>query len=288
MEVFLAGGASLVANEVQTLHSPIDRAAAALGRAFAAQVGANVYCSFKDVQAFGPHYDNHDVFAVQTEGEKIWRIYETQMDTPVDLPPATEETRQWLEQMHGPLLTEVRMRPGDVLYLPRGQFHEALAVDGPSLHVTFSVTALYGRILFSLLDNAAMQFPAFRTYFPPADEAGGRALGAHLSNLATLVRDIVASPAFLAEVAMAQERLVRRPAAFALPERQALTHYRTTGRPFPSSGPALQVAWGWCTDRTRFSIEQMLGEFDFIDEAQLRAAVDAAVASGALERHPQT
>jgi hypothetical protein len=32
----------------------------------------------------------------------------------------------------------------------------------------------------------------------------------------------------------------------------------------------------------------MLGEFDFIDEAQLRAAVDAAVASGALERHPQT
>lgn len=286
VDVFLAEGASLVANEVQALHPPIDMAATALSRAFAARAGVNVYCSFKDVQAFGPHYDNHDVFAVQTEGEKIWRIYQTKIDMPVDLPPNTPETLEWLERAHGPLLTEVHMRPGDVLYLPRGQFHDALAIDGASLHVTFSVTALYGRVLFSLLDNVAMQFPAFRAYFPPAEEADGKALTAHLAELATLLRDIVASSAFRDEVAMSQERLVRRPAAFALPDRRILTQYRPTGRPFPPSGTALQVAWDWCAARARFSIEEMLGEFDFIAEERLRAAIEAAVAASALERLP--
>ena len=27
-------------------------------------------------QAFGPHFDTHDVFAIHFEGEKVWNIYE--------------------------------------------------------------------------------------------------------------------------------------------------------------------------------------------------------------------
>ena len=282
--MYLADGASVIANEVQALHPQITQAAAVLSRTFAAQVAANVYCSFKDVQAFGPHYDCHDVFAVQTEGEKVWRIYKTRIDTPVDMPPAGPDTQRWLEQTHGPLVSEIRMRPGDVLYIPRGQFHDALAVDGPSLHVTFSVTALYGRVLLTLLDHVAMQFPSFRSYFPPADEAGGQALTTHLATLATLLKDLVSSPAFRDEVAMSQERLVRRPASFTLPERASPTRYRVTGRPFPPSGTALQVAWAWCADQMQFSVEQLVAAFDFIAEPQLREGVELALAAGALER----
>lgn len=284
MDVFLTAGASLVMNEVQTLHPPITRVAATLSRAFAAQIGANVYCSFKDVQAFGSHYDNHDVFAVQTEGEKIWRIYENQIEMPVDLPPDTAETRLWLEQARGPLISEIRMRPGDVLYLPRGRFHDALAVDGASLHVTFSVTALYGRILFSLLDSAAMQLPTFRAYFPPAAEDGGRPLAAHLEQLGSLLSRLVSSQAFIDEVAMTQERLVPRPARFILPERKSETRYRTTRLAFPQGGTAAGLAYDWCTARDEFSLEHMLAELDFIEEAALRRAVDDAIASGALVR----
>lgn len=284
VNVFLTQGASLVANEMQTLHPPIAQAAAGLSQALAARIGANVYCSFKDVQAFGPHYDNHDVFAVQTEGEKIWRIYETQIEMPVDLPPDTPETRRWLEQARGPLMSEIRMRPGDVLYLPRGRFHDAIAMDGASLHVTFSAGALYGRILLSLLDSAAMQFPVFRTYFPPAAEDGGKPLAAHLKRLGTLLSDLVSSPAFLDEVAMSQQRLIPRPAQFTLPERMAETRYRITGLVFPSAGTAVSLAYDWCATRGQFSLEQLMAEFDFIDEATLRQAVDAAVASGVLVR----
>ena len=61
-----------------------------LEQTFAARVAANVYCSFKGVQAFQTHFDLHDVFAVQAEGEKTWRVYESRADAPVQtLPPAT-------------------------------------------------------------------------------------------------------------------------------------------------------------------------------------------------------
>lgn len=284
VELYLNSGASLVANEVQSLHVPIGDAATALSRAFSAQVGANVYCSFENIQAFGPHYDVHDVFAVQTEGTKVWRIYEQQLDTPVDLPPNGPETLRWLEVTRGRLVNEIVMKPGDVLYLPRGRFHDALATEGASLHVTFSVTALYGRAILSLLDNAAIQFPLFRAYFPPADEDGGRALSEHLTRLSRLVADIVASAAFRDEVAMAQERLVPRTTRFALPTRRVSVAYAPTGSPFPRTTTQIQVAYEWCAAQAHFSRDQILAEFDFIEPEALGRAVDAAEAAGAVKR----
>lgn len=284
VERFLNAGASLVANEVQSLHAPIGDAATALSRAFSAQVGANVYCSFENIQAFGPHYDVHDVFAVQTEGTKVWRIYERQLDTPVDLPPGGPETLRWLEETRGRLVREIVMNPGDVLYLPRGRFHDALATEGASLHVTFSVTALYGRAILSLLDSAAIQFPLFREYFPPAEEDGGRALSEHLARLSRLVADIVASAAFRDEVAMTQERLVPRTTRFALPARRTSPNYAPTGSPFPRTSTQIQVAYEWCAAQEHFSRDQILAEFDFIEPDALGRAVDAAEASGAVTR----
>jgi hypothetical protein len=284
VQMLIAEGASVVANEVQTLHAPIMDVAQMLSRAFAAQVGANVYCSFRDVQAFNSHFDNHDVFAIQTEGEKIWRIYETQLDTPVDLPPDGPETRQWLQQARGRVEREVHMRPGDVLYLPRGRFHDALATDGASLHVTFSVTPLYGRILFSLLDNAAMQIPAFRAYFPPAGQDDGKALEAHLRQLGGLLASLVSSPAFRDEVQMSQESLIPRPVAFDLPNRAPVTWLKPTGKPFPPGDTALGVVYGWCAQQARFGREDAIAQFEFVDPDRLAAALDAAVDAGALVR----
>jgi lysine-specific demethylase/histidyl-hydroxylase NO66 len=286
VELFLNSGASLIANEVQSLHLPIGEAATALSRAFSALVGANIYCSFENIQAFGPHYDVHDVFAVQTEGTKVWRIYEQQLDMPVDLPPNGAETLRWLEETRGRLVNEITMKPGDVLYLPRGRFHDALATEGESLHVTFSVTALYGRVILSLLDNAAIQFPLFRAYFPPADQDGGRALSEHLAQLSGLVADIVASAAFRDEVAMSQERLVPRKAKFALPVRRALQGLAPTGSPFPRASTQIQLAYEWCAAQAHFSRDQMLAEFDFIEPQALGRAIDVAEQAGALKSVP--
>lgn len=286
LEVLLAEGSSLVANEVHALHPPIAKIAALLGQTFAADVGANVYCSFGGVQAFGTHYDVHDVFAVQTEGEKVWRIYGNQIERPVDLPPDTPETRQWLQESRGPVVAEVRMKPGDLLYLPRGRYHDALAVDGASLHVTFSVTPLHGKSVFSLLERAAMQLPAFRAYLPPAGQDGGRALAGHLARLGPLLSGLVASPAFADEVAMAQEQLVLRPARFDLPARSDLIAYAPTGSPFPKGSTAVGVAYEWCSLQQRFALADLIARFDFIREADIIEAVAVAERAGALVRAP--
>lgn len=282
--VFMATGASVIAGDAQDLTPRLAEASAMLARTFAAAVGANLYCSFKGVRAFGTHYDLHDVFALQVEGEKIWRLYENRAEAPVDFPPDTPETRRWLEQSRGRLMAEVRMRPGDVLYLPRGWYHDALAQDGASLHVTFSVTPLYGRILFSLLEQAAMQDPAFRAFLPPADKDGGRALQAHIVDLGQRLARLTALPAFRDEVAMTQEKLVPRPARFALPQPLTLTAYRPTGLKGPAfAGPAAH-AMRWALSQPDFALEELIAQFDFVPETDIRAAVDQAEKAGALRR----
>lgn len=284
IETLLATGASLVANDVMYLHPPLTAITAALGEAFGAQIGANVYCSFQGVQAFGTHYDNHDVFVIHTEGEKVWNLYTTRADTPVDHMPDNANTRRHFEQTRGRILQTVTMRPGDVLYLPRGWYHDALAQDGGSLHVTFSVSPLYGRILLKLLDNAAMQISDFRAYLPPASRDGGKALAARLKSLGQLLSDISASPAFLDEVAMTQTRLVARPSSFSLPERKPTTLFSVTGHPFPRASTGVQVAYDWMRFERQFSIEDAVARFDFVSEADIRAGVEAAVAAGAVQK----
>lgn len=284
VEVFMGLGASLVGNEVTGLHPPVSAVAAALGQTYGARIGANVYCSFQGVRAFGTHYDNHHVFVVQTEGEKVWNLYQARAENPVEDPADNEETRQWLERTRGPILQTVTMKPGDVLYLPRGWYHDALAKDGPSLHVTFSVAPLYGRILFQLLDHAAMQNPAFRSYLPPVGRDGGAALKAKVAEMSDFLSRLMASPAFLDEIVMAQERQVIRPASYALPERKPLTIYKTTGKPFPPSSTLVAGAFEWARTQQRFALEDLIAECDFAPEADVRAGFEAALAVGAVQK----
>jgi hypothetical protein len=283
VQVMMAMGATVIANDVGALTPSLRAVCDTLRTTWAASVAANVYCSFKGVQGFGPHYDTHDVFAVQTGGEKVWRLYRNRETDPVDYPGEGEEVRRYLASACGPVMQEVRMRPGDVLYIPRGWYHDALAVDGPSLHVTLSVTPLYGRILFRLLESAAMQDPAFRAWLPPATQGDGKPLAAHLADLGQRLATLSASPAFAREIAMTQQRLIGRSSEYRLPERIALTRFSPTGLMLPAnSGPAA-VAMEWAMAQPRFVLEDMIAQFDFVPEVDLRAAVEAAVKAGALK-----
>lgn len=286
MAGLLSMGASVIAEEAQSLTPQLRAASRALGREFAALTAANIYCSFKGVQAFGPHYDLHDVFAVQTEGEKIWRLYANRAEAPTAYPKLEDErqVRRWLDQTKGALMSEIRMRPGDMLYLPRGWYHDAIAVDGASLHVTFSVTPLYGRILFRILEEAAMEDPAFRAWLPPGDRQGGDALSAVLADLGRRLADLAASPVVRDEVVMAQERLNPREATFDLPRRPGLTILRRTGLPAPRmDGLAAQVV-EWAVGQPQIALEDVIAQFDFIPERVVRDALANCEKVGALKR----
>lgn len=284
IEVFLAQGASLVTDDVGALHPALAQLSQALSKEFAAQIGANIYCSFKNVQAFGPHFDLHHVFAIQVEGEKVWKLYRNRMPDPVDMPVAGDGLPQWFRNNCGPVMTEVTMKAGDVLYLPRGWFHDALAKDGPSLHVTLSVTPLYGRILFSLLENAALQDADFRRYFPPAAKDGGKALQAHLTKLGQKLAQLCAHPAFTDEVAMAQNRLVPRNGHFALPVTSKPVRYQVQPLAAPYFSGPVAHAMHYAYSVREFTVEDVIARYDFVRVEDIRAAIDTAISTGSLKR----
>jgi ribosomal protein L16 Arg81 hydroxylase len=217
---FLAQGASLVGNAVETIAPDMRAVAAALGDRLGGLIGANLYVSFKAIGGFGPHYDLSDVFAFHCEGEKTWRIYEGQADTPVAFPAGEEaQVREHFRRSAGRVVAEVKMQPGDVLYLPRGRYHDALAQSDASLHVTFSVLPHTGKVMLRLLEQAALLDPSFRRYLPEARIEGEAALAQRLSELGDKLKAIAASPAMVQAVAQQQDVIRSRVAAYELPNR---------------------------------------------------------------------
>jgi ribosomal protein L16 Arg81 hydroxylase len=229
IHAFLAMGASLVADSVEDASSELRRVTAMLSERFLGTSGANAYCSFRGIQAFHSHCDLHDVFAVHTEGEKVWRIYENRAPDPVEQYQG-EDAQALIERTKGRVMMEVRMRPGDLLYIPRGFYHDALASSEASLHVTFSLAPHTARVLFRLLEQMAMQDPDFRAYLPDGREGEGRPLADRLGALADKAAALMRTPLFGNAVLNRQLALAKPYREVSLPERPVMDFYMRTQR----------------------------------------------------------
>jgi ribosomal protein L16 Arg81 hydroxylase len=191
----LRRGASLVLNNIETLHPGALAVAETIGSRLGAKVSANLYCSWQQRPAFDSHYDRHDVFALHVVGEKIWRVYEGRLDNPVEHAAFYNIPQSECDRLKGRVAQEVTMRPGDLLYLPRGQFHDALASSAASIHVTFGCGQPTGLDWLTHLWERAVHDPRFRADLPPAgDAAGEAALHAHVETLTQAVRDLALNP----------------------------------------------------------------------------------------------
>merc|ERR1719231_2246093 len=100
----------------QQYHEPCWRLLAGLGRSFGALFGCNAYLTPKGTQGLAPHYDDVEVFMLQLEGSKRWRLSE---------PPEGEEeyplprtySRDFVSDELGVSLLECVLEEGDLLYL---------------------------------------------------------------------------------------------------------------------------------------------------------------------------
>jgi ribosomal protein L16 Arg81 hydroxylase len=295
LEALTALGASLVANHLHRVSPEVGAVVAMLEREFAARAFANVYCSFKGVQAFQTHFDLHDVFAVQAEGEKTWHVYESRADTPVNPVPPGDEWEKWLVESRGRLLFEARMEPGDILYLPRGQYHDAITGDAASLHVTFGVAPATGLALFKLLEAALTKESAFRAYLP--DARAEPDLRERLAALADRVRVVMTSPAFAIDVLNHQRGLARPSAAYGLPSQQEPAWYsvakraqllrRDTGFAVAFDGGEIPVGatyptLEWALRQRMFSVGDALARQPGVDRAALAADLERLERAGVL------
>ncbi|XP_002022494.2 bifunctional lysine-specific demethylase and histidyl-hydroxylase NO66 [Drosophila persimilis] len=96
-------------------------------------VGANVYLTPPESQGFAPHYDDIEAFVLQVEGKKRWRIYAPTKELPRESSGNLSQT-----ELGDPIM-DIVLKPGDLLYFPRGWIHQAITEkDSHSLHITLS------------------------------------------------------------------------------------------------------------------------------------------------------
>ena len=190
-------GASVICNQVETLDPGILGVMHTLEQAFKGRGSCNLYCSWQGIQAFDSHYDKHEVFALHIAGEKTWRLYEGRIDRPIHHESFPPEPQAQLDAKKGKVSQEVTLQPGDLLYIPRGQFHDALATGQASLHLTFSLNVPNGLNALTALWNAAARDPVFRGDLPiPLGEDHDARMQAYLQTFKERLVAMVDSPEF--------------------------------------------------------------------------------------------
>jgi hypothetical protein len=160
------GGATLVASQFHEMHPPLGRFCRGLERVFLHAVQANVYLTPPNAQGFRAHYDTHDVLVLQVRGLKRWRLWTHQ---PVRHPTVRTPWSGADKQLPDEEPRVLVMRPGDVLYVPRGVLHDAATEDETdvSLHVTVGLLEpAWADALRAALDVMEVQDPALREAFP--------------------------------------------------------------------------------------------------------------------------
>lgn len=145
LQFLLQQGASLVLEKVDQQSETLGILCDQLSGELECRTGFNLYLSYPEEAAFRLHYDTHDLFVLHLQGAKVWELYgET-------TPYPTESGRHIGEAVPSTRLESVLLQAGDVLYIPKGHWHKALAQahPQPSLHLTLG---LYGPTGLDLLD----------------------------------------------------------------------------------------------------------------------------------------
>lgn len=155
-------GATVVLPALQRTWPPLRQLCAALEDELSHPVHANAYLTPGASPGFTPHYDTHEVLVLQIAGTKHWRVFQP----PQPLPHRSQPFTPVGYALPSPLL-ELELKPGDLLYLPRGYVHAAHTSDGHSAHVTLGITVYTWVELIAELAGSAKDIPALRTALPP-------------------------------------------------------------------------------------------------------------------------
>ena len=152
-------GATLILNDLADFDPIIRKFQMDLGAELSEKLRINSYYSPGGAQGFGLHYDSHDVLVVQTGGSKTWSLGAISHPFPLESQPFTN-----FEPPSGDL-TEINLRKGDVLFVPRGMWHSAKAESTPSLHLTIGIYHRTGIDFLEELVEAARRDAGMRRNF---------------------------------------------------------------------------------------------------------------------------
>lgn len=129
-------GTTLILRGLQHRWQPVANLYRNLESYFNHLIHINLYLTPKNAQGFASHFDTHEVFILQVEGSKHWRIYDTFEDLTLPI-----EQRSLPENKLQKPLHEIHLQAGELLYIPSGYVHEALTSESSSIHLTVGINA---------------------------------------------------------------------------------------------------------------------------------------------------
>lgn len=129
-----ADGATIAFQRLDRCLPSLARTCAALSAHLGHPLQCSAYLSPPGRQGLDVHHDTHDVVVIQLEGSKSFQLFDPVVDRPVpridlsaDQAATAQPTRQYL------------LQPWDLLYMPRGVPHCAVAGQTASLHLTLGI-----------------------------------------------------------------------------------------------------------------------------------------------------
>lgn len=195
-------GATLVINRFENYSIAARRLCAETASFAGLQTMCNAYLSFGGRGTFGRHWDTHDVFAIQLIGRKRWQVFAPTFPLPLSHQTSDHVPPDAAAQ---PVLDCV-LEAGDLLYLPRGWWHQTLPLEEGSFHL--SVGSYAATVYDYFMWVCAHQLPGFPSAREAFDASANRndVLDDLTRSLSAAVRDPVVREEFQKELAQ-RERL---------------------------------------------------------------------------------
>lgn len=148
---------------------PIQGLAKSLGRFFHAEINVEAFLAPKETRLFPPHVAGHDVLILQLEGERTWHLHEFRL---LQINPEQKKNLkfpvEWYGRTKAPVAAEICLKPGDLLFVPRGMPHRAVSQTGASLHLDIDIRPfVWMDFLQVAAECAAIHADELRRALPP-------------------------------------------------------------------------------------------------------------------------
>jgi len=232
----LREGATLIVDSVHDRVPELSELVANIRQEIGYRSQINLYCSPKAQRGFDCHYDGHEVLILQIAGRKEWAIFpET-----VVAPTAEMRSADCVPPDVPPYLQCV-LNPGDVLYIPRGHWHYAIAADAPefdrtdpdspeseatapeppipSLHLTLGIDCQTGLDWVSWIREELQDDPNWRMNLPPIPDGDRQQAASELETLRDRLISWLQTPAAIDRYLDRLDAHGRSPLPFSLLDR---------------------------------------------------------------------